>query len=274
MRRALGELLARVELRRRRVNALRSMAVLPDPALSAADLAGVRTAVPATTPRARNTPRRRSGDSAYSEGLSWPPGGCSDVIPGATGDLIPSRTSGCSSPEHRPRPPDHVCLSEHLPAADRRLRGGPPVLPQPRRALVGPVDRGADDPDAGDPAPADRQAVPLDAEAAAHAAADEGHPGEVQGRQAAPAAGDHEVLQGERDQPARLLPAAGRADPGLHLALLHAAPGPAEEHLPARPRRPTSSSTPRPTTSRSPRPPATQPRAGPTTAPASCSSPT
>ena len=87
------------------------------------------------------------------------------------------------------------------------------------------------------PDPADRQAVRIDAAHAATAAADEGDPGEVQGRQGAPAAGDDALLQGEQRQPAGLVPPAGRPDPGLHLALLHAAQEPARRHLPRPPAR-------------------------------------
>ena len=74
-------------------------------------------------------------------------------------------------------------------------------------------------------------------QAAAPAAADEGDPAEVQGRQAAPAGRDDEVLPGERRQPARVLPPAGRAVAGLHLAVLHAAQEPARTTS-ARPSRP------------------------------------
>ena len=61
------------------------------------------------------------------------------------------------------------------------------------------------------------------------------HPGEVQGGQAAPAAGDDEVLQGEQRQPFELLPTARRAAAGLRLAVLHAAQEPARGYLPGGP---------------------------------------
>ncbi len=75
------------------------------------------------------------------------------------------------------------------------------------------------------------QAAEVDAGDAAAGAADERAQREVQGRQTAPAAGDHELLPGEQNQPARLLPAAAAAAAGLHLAVLHAADGPEEAHL-------------------------------------------
>ena len=71
----------------------------------------------------------------------------------------------------------------------------------------------------------------MDAGDAAAGAADQRAEREVQGRQTAPAAGDHEVLPGEQDQPACLLPAARPAAAGVHLALLHAADRPEARHL-------------------------------------------
>ena len=70
--------------------------------------------------------------------------------------------------------------------------------------------------------------------------ADEGASEQVQGRQAAPAAGVHEVLQGEPGQPAGLLSPTRRAAAGLHLALLHAALDPADRYLSAEPARGTA----------------------------------
>ena len=81
---------------------MRSFAIVPIRRLSAGDLAGVSARAASTTRRARNTQRRRSLDSAYCAGSSWPAGGCSAAIPGATGASIPSRTSGCSRPRDRP----------------------------------------------------------------------------------------------------------------------------------------------------------------------------
>src|SRR5205807_932134 len=60
---------------------------------------------------------------------------------------------------------------------------------------------------------------------------------EVQGRQAAPAAGADEVLPGEQNQSVRLLPAARAAAARIHLAVLHAAHRPEEAHLWQEPRR-------------------------------------
>ena len=54
---------------------------------------------------------------------------------------------------------------------------------------------------------------------------------EVQGGQTAPAAGDDEILPGDKNQPIGILPAAAAAAAGLHLAVLHAAHGPQEAHL-------------------------------------------
>ena len=51
-----------------------------------------------TTRRALSTRCRRSSDTAYSAGLSWPGGGCFAATPGVTAGFDPvSRTSGCSS---------------------------------------------------------------------------------------------------------------------------------------------------------------------------------
>ena len=99
---------------------------------------------------------------------------------------------------------------------------------------MGHVDRLPDAAGAGDPAPGDVQVVEVDDPPAAAGAADEGDPDEVQGRPAAPAAGDDEVLPGELGQPVRLLPPDGRAAAGVPVALLHAAHRPAARHLPGR----------------------------------------
>src|SRR4051812_39834499 len=99
---------------------------------------------------------------------------------------------------------------------------------------MGHVDRLPDPAGAGDPAAGHLQVVEVDDPAAAAGAADEGDPDEVQGRPAAPAAGDDEVLPGELGQPVRLLPPDGRAAAGVPVALLHAAHRPAARHLPGR----------------------------------------
>ena len=97
---------------------------------------------------------------------------------------------------------------------------------------MGVGDRHADRPGAGDPAPAHLQVVEVDDPAAAARAADEDAADEVQGRPAAHAAGDDEVLSGEPGQPVRVLPPDGRPAAGLPRALLHAARRPAVRHLP------------------------------------------
>src|SRR5437016_3406745 len=123
-------------------------------------------------------PRRRFRDSAYSADWSWPAGACSAVIPGATEVSTLSSTSACSRPARRQRAPDDVSPRQHLPAADRCVRGGPEGDPQRHRWIVGLVDRAADDPDPGAPDSADAQAVSLDAAAPATSARAEGDPDE------------------------------------------------------------------------------------------------
>ena len=94
-------------------------------------------------------------------------------------------------------------------AADQPVRIDHGVHPRPPRGgQLGAGDRGADRADPRDPRAADLQAAEVDAGDAAAGAADEGDKREVQGGQTAPAAGDHEVLPGEQNQPAGLLPAA------------------------------------------------------------------
>ena len=100
------------------------------------------------------------------------------------------------------------------------------------RLQLGLLDHLPDDRRPCRPDPAHLEADQVDAGHAARRAADQGAAGQVQGRQAASPAGDDEVLPGEQDQPVRILPAIGAADAGVHLALLHAAQGPAARHLP------------------------------------------
>ena len=88
-----------------------------------------------------------------------------------------------------------------------------------RRPAVGLGDRRADGRRADPARAADGAADPLDADAAAARAADEGDPEEVQGRQAEAERRADEVLQGEPHQPGRLVPADARAAAGVHLAL-------------------------------------------------------
>src|SRR5215467_1172230 len=91
------------------------------------------------------------------------------------------------------------------------------------RLGVGPVHRHPRDADAAHHGAAVRQAGECPAEdAVAHAAA-AGDPQAVQERQAAAQRRDDEVLQGERHQPARRLPAAGGAVAGLLGAVQRAA---------------------------------------------------
>ena len=81
---------------------------------------------------------------------------------------------------------------------------------------------------------ADDQAVQVHAEHGPVPAGDQEAPGEVQGRPGAAQPGDDEVLPGEQGEPVRLVPPARRAAPGLPLAVLHAAQGPAHRRLPGR----------------------------------------
>ena len=102
----------------------------------------------------------------------------------------------------------------------------PDVLARPDRQLrgvVGLVDHPADlhDPDP-DPA-AHVQGREVDAAAAVAPARDQVDPGALQGRQAAPAAGDHGLLPAREGQSAGFVPTAGAADPVLHRAVPAAA---------------------------------------------------
>ena len=138
-------------------------------------------------------------------------GVCCAAIRGATADMTPWRTSVCSSAapaapvSHRrdragpafrhinPCAPLHVSARQRHPgrllAADRPVRGDPGVPAQEhRRRQLGDGDHRPDGAGARGAAPADDQAVALDAEHAAHGAGDQGAAGEVQGGQAAPAA--------------------------------------------------------------------------------------
>ena len=67
------------------------------------------------------------------------------------------------------------------------------------------------------------EAVPVDGGDAQGPAEDEGDPGALQGRQAAPAAGNPEALPGGEDQSGRGLPSDPAPDPGLLRALQGAA---------------------------------------------------
>ena len=66
--------------------------------------------------------------------------------PWSHGGFDPVEDQRLFKPRRPPaRAPDHAALREHLPAADRRLRVGPQVLPQLVGHPVGLVDRAADD---------------------------------------------------------------------------------------------------------------------------------
>src|SRR5204862_928496 len=78
---------------------------------------------------------------------------------------------------------------------------------------------------------ADLQAAEVDAGDAAPRPRDAGAQREVQGGQAAPAAGAHEVLPRAQNQPARVVSAAAAPAARLHLAVLHAAYGSEVRHL-------------------------------------------
>ena len=119
----------------------------------------------------------------------------------------------------------------HLPAAHRHRRGDHHVLPRRRRAQLGPRRSSL-----LTSSPSGCSILPLSMKQirsmrALQRVAPElkADPGEVQGRPPAPAAGDDELLPGERDQPARLLLPVAAPDPGLHRPLLPAA----RRHLPA-----------------------------------------
>ena len=89
-----------------------------------------------------------------------------------------------------------------------------------RRADVGVVDRRAHRDRARAPRPRGDPADPLDAEPADPCARDEGDPAALQGRPSKAVGRAHEVLQGEQDQPVRVLSPDRLPDPDLHLALL------------------------------------------------------
>ncbi|CAA9488436.1 MAG: Inner membrane protein translocase and chaperone YidC, long form, partial [uncultured Solirubrobacteraceae bacterium] len=121
-----------------------------------------------------------------------------------------------------------------LPAAAdpcRRVRGGPPLLPRLGRPELGVLDHRADRRGPRAARAARHQAGQVDARHAAHRPGDEGAAGEVQGRQAASQSRDDGDVQAAPGQPVRVLPAAHRADAGLHLAVLPAARGPQDGHL-------------------------------------------
>src|SRR4051794_20720405 len=85
---------------------------------------------------------------------------------------------------------------QHPAAAHRRAAPDPAVLPRHRGDRVGPRDHPPDVDDPHRSASADAEAVEVAALAAGAPTADQGAPGQIQGRQAAPESGDDEVLPG------------------------------------------------------------------------------
>src|SRR4029079_14128438 len=89
-------------------------------------------------------------------------------------------------------------------------------------------------PDVRDPADHPAAHVPasaLHAGTSAAPAGDQEAPGALQGRPSAPESGDDEVLTGAQGQPLELVPPGAAAAAVLPVALLHAAPRPADGHL-------------------------------------------
>ena len=118
-----------------------------------------------------------------------------------------------------------------------RAGADPRVHPRHVQRGLGHVDRPAHRGGARGDGAADRQAVQVDARDGERRPRAEEAAGEVQGRQAAPAAGDHEVLCGEQDQSVCLLSAAAGPVPVLHRPVLPAAGTAARAHLRRRPGR-------------------------------------
>ena len=102
----------------------------------------------------------------------------------------------------------------------------PDVLARPDRQLrrlVGLVDHPAHLHDSDRDPAAHVQGREVDAAAAVAATRDQVDPGALQGRQAAPAAGDHGLLPAREGEPAGFVPPAGAPDPVLHRAVPAAA---------------------------------------------------
>ena len=118
----------------------------------------------------------------------------------------------------RPR----MILAEPAPAARGPAHLGPGAPARLGRALLGVVDRGARRDRADAARAADRPPDPLDAEPPGARAGDEEDPAAVQARPPEDERRDDGVLQGEPDQPGRVVPADPGAVPGLHFALLRA----------------------------------------------------
>ena len=101
-----------------------------------------------------------------------------------------------------------------------RPHGGPHLAARDRGPDVGVVDRRAHRDRADAPRARGDQADPLDAEPPDPCARDEGDPAALQVGSPEAERRVDEVLQGEQDQPVRLLPADRLPDPDLHRALL------------------------------------------------------
>src|SRR5829696_801546 len=163
---------------------------------------------PASTTRAaRSTHSMRSGPTGSSAALSSPAGGFCAATRGATAASTSSPTEGCSTGE--PAHPDR-----------ERPHARPRVAARHGRPALGVGDRGADAHGADPARAADRPPDPLDAADAGPSARDEGDPGQVQGRSRPHEPGVDGVLQGEQDQPGRVVPADRGADPDLLRTLL------------------------------------------------------
>ena len=107
------------------------------------------------------------------------------------------------------------------PLPDReRPDGGPHLAARHGRPDLGVVDRRPHRDRADPPRPAGDPADPLDAEPPDPRPGDEGDPAALQGRPAEAERRADEVLQGEQDQPVRVVPADRLPDPDLHRALL------------------------------------------------------
>ena len=239
IRSALAELIdqLRARARRGRMSALRAVAIAPIRALPAASISPLLPR--ALQVRADVLALRRAGDQRVrhtARAGARRRGGCCAAIRGATAATTPSTSSASSAaptaPERLTPMPMPVVFANILqPLIDvfepvlcsSTTRSGSAgawsiIVLTVSSALVA--------------AAADVQAVKSMQELQRLAPEIKAIQDEVQGRQAAPAAGDHEVLPGEQGQPlASCLPLVAAAA-GLHLAVLHAAHGPAAGHLP------------------------------------------
>ena len=185
---------------------LRTLTVAPIRLYQLRRLAASCRRTPASTTRAAPSTRcSRSASAASCAACRSPRGGCFAATRGRT-EVSTTRDAALLDPV----------------AARERDEVDPRLLPRLRRAPVGVVDRRADRAGADPARAADGAADPLDAVAPGARAGDEGDPAEVQGRPHEAERGADEVLQGEPHQPGRVVPAAARAVPGLHRALLHA----------------------------------------------------